>query len=91
MIYEASLGGLVRVLFWFFAAYFVIRLVARMALPVVIRKSEEHMRKQAEAFRQQQGHGERKRAEGEVTVERNDARKSTSRDGDYVDYVEIKD
>lgn len=94
MIYEASFSGVVRIIFWFLVITFLIRLVARLAMPIVVQRSQEHMRKQAEAFmRQQQAQQEaaRRRQEGDVTIERpsNDRRKNN--DGEYVDFVEIKD
>jgi hypothetical protein len=87
MLYEASLSGILRIIFWILVVSFIIRLVARLALPHVMRKADErmkeHMRRQEEARRPQ-------RPEGHVTIENNRSGKPGSGD-DYVDFVELKD
>lgn len=88
MIYqEASFTGVIRIIFYFFLISFIIRLVAKLALPYVIKKGEEAMRERAGQFHQPQSN----RKEGEVTIETK-GRKSSKKDDDdeYVDYVEIR-
>jgi hypothetical protein len=87
---EASLSGVIRIIFYILLASFIIRLIARLALPYVIRKSEQAMREKAAEFyaRKQQ---EEYRKEGEVRVEKNKNTGSSKKDeGDYVDFIEIK-
>ena len=88
MIYEASLSGILRIIFWILVISFVIRLVARMALPHVIRKAEEKMRERSREYGRSQ---QPPRSEGEITIEKGKNARAGSGGGDYVDYVEIKD
>jgi len=57
-------------------------------VPYVVKKSQENLRKQAENYYSQQ---QPQRPEGEVRVETKANTNSKSNDGEYVDYVEIKD
>lgn len=91
MIYEASLSGVVRLIFWIIAISFVIRLIARLALPLVVNKAQESMKRQAEQFYRQQQEAARPRREGEVTVESTTRKPHQAPSGDYVDFVEIKE
>ncbi len=88
MIYEASFSGIIRIIFWIFAIGFIIRLIANMALPHVMRKAEERMRENARRFQENQ---QPQRSEGDVTIENKRRSTSSGSNGDYVDYVEIKD
>jgi hypothetical protein len=86
---EASLSGVLRIILYLIIASAVIRFIARLAVPYVVQKSQENMRKQAEEFMRQR---EPQRPEGEVRVQSNQNKnKSNQADGEYVDYVEIKD
>lgn len=87
MIHEASLSGILRIIFWILIISFIIRLIARLALPHVMRKADEQMK---ENLRRQQEARRPARPEGHVTIENNNAGKTKSGD-DYVDFVEIKD
>lgn len=87
---EASLSGVIRIIFYILLASFIIRLIARLALPIVLRKGEQAMRERAAEFyaRKQQ---EEFRKEGEIRVEKKPESGSSKKDeGDYVDFVEIK-
>lgn len=88
MIYEASFSGVLKIIFWFFVIAFIIRMVARMAMPYVVKKGEEHLRQRMQQMQQQQ---QPIRKEGEVTIEKKNASQSKNSDGDFVDYVEIKE
>jgi hypothetical protein len=87
MFYEASLSGILRIIFWILVVSFIIRLVARMALPHVMRKADERMKEQ---MRRQEESRRPQRPEGHVTIENSRSRKSGSGD-DYVDFIELKD
>jgi len=67
---------------------FIIRLVARLAIPHVVRGAQERMQEQ---MRNQQRAREDRRKEGEIRVESNNTGKGRTDDGEYVDYVEIKE
>jgi hypothetical protein len=88
MVYEASLAGILRIIFWILVVSFVIRLIARLAIPHVVRAAQDRMQEQ---MRNQQRTQEDRRKEGEIRVESNNRDKSRNDDGDYVDYVEIKE
>jgi hypothetical protein len=88
MVYEASLAGILRIIFWILVVSFVIRLIARLAIPHVVRAAQDRMQEQ---MRNQQRAQEDRRREGEVRVETNNRDKGRNNDGEYVDYVEIKE
>lgn len=89
MVYEASLTGVLRIILWIIAISFILRLIARMTLPYVMKKAEENMRQRMADFQQQQ---RPQRQEGDVTIQSGPRTSSTSsNEGEYVDYVEIKD
>ncbi|MEN9347621.1 MAG: DUF4834 family protein [Flavobacteriales bacterium] len=92
IIEEASVSGLLRTLFYFFLGYMIIKLIARLALPYVISKGEEAMRQRAAQFYENQHkQSAEQRREGEVRVEQKQSAQSKYKDeGDYVDFVEIK-
>jgi hypothetical protein len=85
---EASISGVIRIIFYLLLFSALFRLILRLAVPYVVKKSQENLRKQAENFYQQQ---QPQRPEGEVRVESKVNKNSKSNDGEYVDYVEIKD
>jgi hypothetical protein len=84
MIYEASWRGLFNFIFWLVAISFILRLIARLAAPYVVRNMQKQMRDQMNQF---QNTSQRQRAEGDVTVEKNGTRAKE----EYTDYIEIKD
>jgi hypothetical protein len=88
MVYEASLAGILRIIFWILVVSFVIRLIARLAIPHVVRAAQDRMQEQ---MRNQQRTQEDRRKEGEIRVESNNRDRGRNDDGDYVDYVEIKE
>lgn len=85
---EASISGVFRIIFYILIFSALLRLIARLAVPYVVKKSQDNLRKQAEDFYRQQ---QPQRPEGEVRVETKANANSKSNDGEYVDYVEIKD
>jgi hypothetical protein len=93
MIHEASFSGILRILFWIFLVSFIVRLVARLALPVVVNKGKEHLQKEMEAAmrRQREASQASRRPEGSVTVESSKSNRGKQGDGEYVDFVEVKD
>jgi len=88
MVYEASLAGVFRIIFWILIGSFIIRLIVRLALPHVVRGAQERMQ---EEMRKRQEAQRPKRREGDVTIEMNDRNSGKSQKGDYVDFVEIKE
>jgi hypothetical protein len=88
MYQEASFSGVLRILFWFFVISMAIRLLARLLLPYILKKSEQTMRERMQQMQEQQ---RPQRHEGEVTIEKNSNSSGPAGTGEYVDYVEIKD
>jgi hypothetical protein len=88
MVYESSFSGIIRIIFWIILVSFIIRLVARMALPLVVKKAEQKMRERAQQFEESQ---RPPRNEGEVTIEKPKRSGKGSADGEYTDYIEVKD
>lgn len=89
MVYEASLSGILRIILWIIAISFLLRLIARLALPYVMKRAEENMRQKMNDFQNSQ---RPTRNEGDVSID--NGRKSSqnkNRDGEFVDYIEIKD
>lgn len=88
MIQEASISGVIKIIFYLILFSMIIRIIARLALPIVVKKAESKMREQAEEFQRRNAP---QRPEGDVKIEMNKKGNSKSQDGEYVDYVEIKD
>ncbi len=86
-MYEASFSGILRIIFWILIISFIIRIVARLALPHVIRKADERMKENMHRQRESQ---RPQRPEGHVIIENNKTNKTKSGD-DYADFVELKD
>ncbi len=87
--YQASIGGLLRTVLTILIIIMVIRLIARLAYPIVVKKAEETLRQRAEEHYRR---NTPPRREGDVKVENKSTQKNTKNDdGDYVDFVEIKD
>jgi Domain of unknown function (DUF4834) len=96
MYQEASFSGVLRILFWFFVISMAIRLLARLLLPYILKKSEQTMRErmqqmQEQQLQQMQEQQRPQRHEGEVTIEKNSNSRGPAGTGEYVDYEEIKD
>jgi len=89
MFYEASVSGVLRIIFWIIAISFLLRLIARLALPYVMKKAEENMRQKMNDFQNNQ---RPPRQDGDVSIQSGAKNHgSSSKEGEYVDYVEIKD
>lgn len=88
MVHEASLAGIFKIIFWILIVSFIIRLVARLAIPHVVRGAQERMQEQ---MRNQQRARADQRREGEVRVESDTRGKGNDQGGEYVDFVEIKE
>ncbi|MDZ4751514.1 MAG: hypothetical protein SGI87_07875 [Flavobacteriales bacterium] len=86
MIVEASISGVLKIIFYIILFSALIRFVAHLAAPYVIRNAQEALK---ERMRSQQEQNQQRR-EGDITIEKSP--KSAKDDkGEYVDYVEIKE
>jgi type II secretory pathway component PulL len=82
--------GFIRVLAIIILVYYIFKFIGRVVLPWFIKHQvNKFQQRQANAYRDY--HHEQKRREGEVTVQyQKKADNSKHRDGEYVDYEEIK-
>lgn len=90
MIYEASIGGVFRIILWIIVISLLIRFIARLTAPIIIRKVQDEMKqKMNEHFESRQP----KRSEGDVSINSSSSHSHIKKnhEGEYVDYVEIKD
>lgn len=78
MIHEASLPGLIKVILWLLFISAIARFFIRMTAQYAVNKVNEEVKK-------------KNRQEGDVTVQGNTKKTSKEVDGDYVDFIEIKD
>ncbi|HRG17771.1 MAG TPA: DUF4834 domain-containing protein [Flavobacterium lutivivi] len=80
----ASFNGLLRTILWIFAIYYIMKFLARLLLPVVVKKTfekaEEHIRQQQEQYTQQN-------STPKNTTEKPKEKKVV---GEYIDYEEIE-
>ena len=89
----ASFSGFIRTLFYIIAVYYILKFLARLFLPLIVKKvvekAGENMQKQAQ---QGQGNHWQKTANNQEVIYKTDASKNpkeTKKVGDYVDYEEI--
>jgi type II secretory pathway component PulL len=82
--------GFIRILAIIILVYYILKLIGRVVLPWFIKRQvNKFQERQASGYRNY--HNEQKRREGEVTVQHQKrADNSKNRDGEYVDYEEIK-
>ena len=90
---EASFSGFIRTLFYIITFYYIFRFLAKLFLPVVVKKVVEKASENIQQQQQRQYHDSWQRtAEGETVIYNTDnVKKSreTKKVGDYVDYEEI--
>lgn len=91
---EASFSGIIRTLFLLMMAYYVIKFLAKLFLPLLVKKVVE---KAGENFQQQQqnqqGNSWKKTVNNdEIIIDTTNAKnpRETKKVGDYVDYEEIE-
>lgn len=82
---------LLRLLLLFFIFMFILFLLVRVLLPYKFRQLSKKMKEQAEE--QQRAYKQSEKKEGEVTIDNPQKAKNrtSSSQGEYVDYEEIKD
>ena len=90
---EASFSGFIRTLFYIMAFYYIFKFLAKLFLPLLVKKVVE---KAGENFQQQQqnarGNSWQKTPNNdEIIIDTANAKKTreTKKVGDYVDYEEI--
>ena len=90
---EASFTGFIRTLIYIIAIYYIIKFLARLFLPILVKKAVE---KAGENFQKQQqyarGNSWQKTANNdEIIIDTANAKKprETKKVGEYVDYEEI--
>lgn len=89
---EASLLGLIKVLFYIFLFYYVFKFLFRLFFPVLmqhtVKSFEEHLRQQQKQFQHQKPTGKT----GETIIDKKpkSPEKNRATEGEYIDYEEIK-
>lgn len=90
---EASFSGLIRAIVFMIAFYYIFKFLARIFLPVLVKKAVE---KAGENFQRQQQYSQgntwqSNRNNDEIIIDTSNAKKTreTKKVGDYVDYEEI--
>jgi hypothetical protein len=93
----ASFSGLIKAIFYMIAFYYIFRFLAKLFLPVLVKKvvnkaGENFQRQQQQQYGQQQNNSWQKtRNNDEVIIDTANAKnpRETKKVGDYVDYEEI--
>ncbi len=86
---EASLTGVLKVLFMIILVFYLIRVVSRFALRYYVKKMQQKMEKEKY---QRQKPGYKRKQQGDVTIEyrkggqKSGKKKNDDGDDDYVDY-----
>ena len=88
---EASFNGTIKVIFYILIFFYVLKFLARIFLPVLVKKVVE---KASQNFQQQYSNQQQhtyQQSKDEVVIDTSNAKKSreTKKVGDYVDYEEI--
>jgi competence protein ComGC len=90
---DASFSGFIRTLIYLIAIYYIIKFLARLFLPILVKKVVE---KTGENFQKQQqqtqaNSWQKTQNNNEVIIDSSNAKKprETKKVGDYVDYEEI--
>lgn len=73
----ASFTGLVKIIFWLIVVSSIFRFFIKLTANYAVRKVNEEVNQQ--------------RKEGEVHIQNSQNSKKPSPEGEYVDYIEIKD
>ena len=76
----ATLGGVIRTIFWIILISYLMRFIARMSVQYAMNKTQEEMQRQFHQQQQQQQYQNKQQSS-----------KSHEPVGEYVDYIEIKD
>jgi hypothetical protein len=94
MIYTLSVVGLARMLLWIIGIYFLIKILARIFAPFLIRfaakKMEKRFGKQFGGFDKKQQ--TEKQKEGETVIDKmpNDNKPPHKNVGEYIDYEDVE-
>ena len=90
---EASFPGFIRTLIYIIAIYYIIKFLARLFLPILVKKAVE---KAGENFQKQQQYAQgnswqKTQSNDEIIIDTANAKKprETKKVGEYVDYEEI--
>lgn len=93
----ASAAGLIKTIVYIIVGYYVIKFLARLLFPVVVRKvvskAEESFKQQYQANQHQYNYNTKQQtSKDEIIIDsaRSNNPKSTKKVGEYVDYEEIE-
>jgi hypothetical protein len=74
----ASLTGLVKIIFWLIVVSSIFRFFIKLTANYAVRKVNEEVKQQ-------------QRREGEVHIQKETKTRKSAPEGEYIDYIEIKD
>ena len=90
---EASFNGIIKTIFYILAFYYILKFLAKLFLPVLVKKVVE---KAGESFQKQQQNAQanswqKTQNNDEIIIDTANAKKTreTKKVGEYVDYEEI--
>jgi hypothetical protein len=90
---EASFAGFIRTLFYIIAFYYIFRFLAKLFLPLllkkVVEKAGENMQKQQQRYNQDSWQNTQNEETIIYTTDKVKRPQETKKVGDYVDYEEI--
>ena len=83
---EADFRGVVKMLFYLIAIYYIIKFLARLFLPVIAKKVVEKATQQFQEQAQQQN---QQYQDNNNTSTKSDKPRETKKVGEYIDYEEV--
>lgn len=89
---------LIKIIFWGIIIYYALKLFVRLFLPFILKSLAKKMISKVEQMQNQTSQDYSRKKNGEVTIEYQKAKSQkpntksqNSRDGEYVDFEEIKE
>ncbi|MES2746861.1 MAG: DUF4834 domain-containing protein [Bacteroidota bacterium] len=84
---EASFNGLLKAILWIFAFYYIFKFLARLFLPVIVKKVAQ---KAEEQFKQQHQNYQNQQTTATAPNYKSDKPRETKKVGEYIDYEEVE-
>jgi len=87
---EASFNGLLKAVFYIFAFYYIFKFLARLFLPVVVKKVAQKAEEQFKQQYQNQQYQNQQSDTNSAPNYKSDKPRETKKVGEYIDYEEIQ-
>lgn len=87
----ASFSGFIRAIFYMIAFYYIFKFLARLFLPLLVKKAVEKAGQNFQQHQQQQSSWHKTSNNDEIIIDTANSKnpRETKKVGDYVDYEEI--